>query len=191
MNPPLLLASASPRRQSLLRLLTEDFVVIPTRVDEARFAHLTPHELCLLNAHLKAREAAKHHPDALVIGADTEVCLGTRVFGKPATRAEAAAMLGELSGRTHSVITGVCLFHRRGRRERMFTETTQVTFHPLSKGQIRGYLARIEPLDKAGAYAVQEFGELIVERVEGSFTNVVGLPVEALRRELARWQATA
>lgn len=187
MKPPLILASASPRRQSLLALLQPDFTVVPAEVTEADWPHLTPAELCQLNAHLKARAVAKHHPDALVLGADTEVCLGNRVFGKPASLAGAESMLAALAGRTHEVITGVCLLHRRAHREVLFAERTQVTFHPLDIWQIRDYLSRIEPLDKAGAYAIQESGELIIERIEGSFTNVVGLPLGRLREELARW----
>lgn len=188
MRLPLILASASPRRQSLLRLLGVEFAVVPAVVTEAGFEHLTPSELCQLNAYRKARAVAKHHPDALVLGADTEVTLDSKVFGKPASPAEAEAMLAELSGRTHEVITGVCLIHQRTHRERLFAERTLVTFHPLNHSQIRDYLARTQPFDKAGAYAIQEAGELIVERIEGSFTNVVGLPLGRLREELANWQ---
>ncbi len=187
MKLPLILASASPRRESLLRLLGIDFAVLPAEVTEADWSHLTPGELCQLNAHLKARHIAKHHPDALVLGADTEVCLGARVFGKPMSRAEAESMLTELAGRTHEVITGVSLMHHRAHREKVFAEHTRVTFHPLTREQIRDYLGRIQPLDKAGAYAIQESGELIVERIEGSYSNVVGLPLGRLREELARW----
>jgi septum formation protein len=187
MNLPLILASASPRRRHLLALLRPGFTVVPADVTEADWSHLTPAELCQLNAHLKARAVAKQHPDALVLGADTEVCLGNRVFGKPASMAAAESMLAELAGRTHEVITGVCLLHLRAHREVLFAERTQVTFHPLDTWQIRDYLVRIQPLDKAGAYAIQESGELIVERITGSFTNVVGLPLGRLREELARW----
>jgi septum formation protein len=187
MDLPLILASASPRRQTLLRLLGRPFTVVTARVAESDSEHLTPHELCQLNAYRKARAVAKKHPDALVLGADTVVCLGTQLFGKPRDRVEAAAMLSELSGRTHEVLTGVCLMHLRLHRERLFAERTQVTFHPLTGTQIDRYLKRIQPLDKAGAYAIQEFGELIVERLEGSFTNVVGLPVGRLRQEVEGW----
>ena len=111
--------------------------------------------------------------------------LGLRVFGKPANRREAAAFLRALSGRTHEVITGVCLVcPERGIRH-AFAETTRVTFHPLTDAQIRTYLAKVDPLDKAGAYAVQESGETIIESIEGSLTNVVGLPLGSLRRALA------
>ena len=96
-------------------------------------------------------------------------------------------MLNELSGRTHSVVTGVCLLHLRGHRQKVFSETSFVTFHPLSAERIAAYLDRVNPLDKAGAYAVQECAELIVENIVGSFTNVVGLPLARLREELLMW----
>lgn len=187
MKLPLILASASPRRQQLLRLIETDFAVVVADVPEPAWEHLTPSELCQLNAHHKARAVAKHHPDALVIGADTEVSLGARVFGKPSNMREAIAMLEALSGRTHEVITGVCLLHQRAHREKLFVETTLVTFHKLSRAQITGYLGRINPFDKAGAYAIQESGETIIERIEGSFSNVVGLPVGRLQTELESW----
>ena len=107
-------------------------------------------------------------------GSDNFVCLGAQLYGKPANRQEAAAMLGELSGRTHTVVTGVCLLHLRSHRQQVFAETSFVTFHPLSSDRIAAYLDRVNPLDKAGAYAIQESGEMIVENIIGSFTNVVG-----------------
>ena len=186
--PPLILASGSPRRMALMRLLTEDFVVKVSAAEECDAEHFSPHEVCQLNAHRKARVVAKHNPDALVIGADTEVALDTQIFGKPADRKSAEGMLQRLQGRTHEVVTGVCLLHQRQHRERLFAVSTKVKFHPLSKKQIQAYLDLINPLDKAGAYAIQEHGELIIESIAGSFTNVVGLPVEALREELAVWR---
>ena len=138
----------------------------------------------MLNAYRKARIIAKKFPDALVIGADTEVCLGRRVFGKPASRANAEQMLSDLQGKEHQVITGGCLIHLRHHRQRTFAVTTRVTFKPLASSQIAAYLDRIDPLDKAGAYAIQEHGEMIVAKTKGSFSNVVGLPVERLKNEL-------
>ncbi len=185
--PKLILASASPRRQELLRELDVPFSVLPSAAIEAHHEHLTARELCLRNAYYKARGVAKLCPDALVLGADTLVCLGTRLFGKPADMAEARRMLLRLRGRTHQVVTGVCLLHLEEHRERLFAEITDVTFHPLSTVQIRDYLALVNPLDKAGAYAVQDHGEQIVAEVSGSYSNVVGLPVERLQTELTRW----
>ena len=97
-------------------------------------------------------------------------------------------MLTQLQGQTHQVITGVCLIHLRSHRQRVFAESTDVTFHPLSAAQIRDYLARTSPLDKAGAYGIQEHGDLIVEKISGSFSNVVGLPIERVREELTQWE---
>ena len=188
--PPVILASASPRRVELLRELCAEFQVIPAQAPEFHPEHLTPHESVQLNAYRKARVVAKKFPDALVIGADTEVCLGRDIFGKPADLADAERMLGRLQGRTHQVVTGVCLLHLRGHRQKLFSVSTAVTFHSLHARQIRRYLARIHPLDKAGAYAIQEQGDDIVKKISGSYSNVVGLPLERLRQELERWSDT-
>ncbi len=185
--PPLILASASPRRAELLRLLELDFKILPGTVEEVSHEHLTPLEVCQLNAHRKARAVAKKIPDALVLGADTLVFLDNEILGKPQNFKTAERMLGKLEGRTHQVVTGVCLMHLRSHRERIFAVSTDVLFHPLTKNQIRDYLKKIQPLDKAGAYAIQDAGELIVSEISGSFSNVVGLPVEKLRAELSAW----
>lgn len=181
---PLILASASPRRAELLREIINQFEVIPGHAEESQPEHLSPAEACLLNAYHKARVIAKKHPDALVVGADTEVVLGRRVFGKPRDIADAHAMLRDLSGREHQVITGVCVIHLRHHVQRLFFEQTVVKFRALSDEAIATYLSDINPLDKAGAYAIQEHGDEIVANIEGSFSNVVGLPVERLREEL-------
>lgn len=160
---------------------------MPARVDEVAHEHLSPLEICQLNAHRKARIVAKKNPDAIVIGADTLVFLDDEILGKPRNLADARRMLKRLSGRTHQVVTGVCLMHLREHRERIFAASTDVLFHPLDGRQIRHYLARVNPLDKAGAYAIQENGELIVAEISGSFSNVVGLPMGMLWDELAAW----
>ena len=185
--PPLILASASPRRAELLRQLNLDFQIVSTGPKEIFDDQLSPYELCQLNAHRKARAAAKKHPDALVLGADTLVFLGREVFGKPRDLDDAGQMLSKLQGRTHQVVTGVSLIHLREYRERMFAVSTDVTFRRLSADEIGGYLSKTNPLDKAGAYAIQEHGDLIVSEISGSFNNVVGLPVEQLREELESW----
>ena len=166
--PPLILASASPRRASLLQLLPVKFRVLPAAAAEVAHDHLSPLEVCQLNAHRKARAVAKQIPDALVLAADTLVFLDNEILGKPRTRAEARRMLARLQGRHHQVVTGVCLMHLRAHREKIFAVSTDVLFHPLSARQIRAYLAAIQPLDKAGAYAIQERGELIVSEISGS-----------------------
>jgi septum formation protein len=185
--PPLVLASASPRRRDLLRQMGRSFQVFPAEVTELQHQQLSPYEICQLNAYRKARAVAKQCPDCLVVGADTLVCLGDRRFGKPGSLEEAGGMLAELQGKSHQVVTGLCLLHLRAHRQHTFAESTEVFFRPLSREQILGYLELIDPLDKAGAYAIQDHGELVVERIEGSFSNVVGLPVERLERELRLW----
>lgn len=186
--PPLILASASPRRAELLRQLAPDFQIVPSDAVEILDDQLSPWELCQLNAHRKARVIAKKNPDALVMGADTLVFLDDEIMGKPGDLAEARRMLSRLQGRTHQVVTGVCLMRLRAHREHIFAVSTDVTFHPLTAGQINNYLSRMNPLDKAGAYAIQEHGDMIVADISGSFSNVVGLPMEKVGEELAAWK---
>ena len=184
---PLILASASPRRVALLRQVVAAFEVVPSATTELADEELSPRELCQLNAHRKARAVAKRFPDALVLAADTLVFLDREIFGKPANLAVAHQMLARLQGRTHQVITGVCLIHLRRHQERIFAVGTEVRFRSLKAEQVRDYLARIDPLDKAGAYAIQDHGDLIVEEISGSYSNVVGLPVERVREVLEGW----
>ena len=185
--PPLILASASPRRAELLRQLAPQFQIIPGQAEEVQPEHLSPHEICQLNASRKARATAAARPDALVLGADTLVCLGRDLFGKPRDLLHAEQMLAQLAGRTHEVVTGVCLVHQREARQKLFAVATTVKFRSLNRAEIRDYLAVINPLDKAGAYAIQEHGTMIIEEIAGSFSNVVGLPLERLREELDQW----
>jgi septum formation protein len=188
--PPLILASGSPRRLVLLRGLGVEFNVVPSDAGEIQSEQLTAAEASQLNAYRKAREVAKKFPDALVLGADTLVYLAGKLMGKPADMEEAYRMLKQLQGRTHEVVTGVCLIHLRGHRQKIFAESTSVRFRPLDPGQINDYLARIDPLDKAGGYAIQEYGDEIVDDIKGSYSNVVGLPLERLRAELVSWEET-
>lgn len=183
----IILASASPRRQDLLRAAGVSFDVLPAEVPELHDPAFTARELSQFNAHRKARVIARRFPDRLVLGADTLVVLGSRVYGKPADEAEAFRMLSELQGRTHEVVTGVCLLHEQVGRECLFVEGTAVTFRALTPADIRAYLDRIHPLDKAGAYAIQEHGDRIVARITGSYGNVVGLPVERVVEVLRQW----
>jgi septum formation protein len=185
--PPLILASESPRRAELLRQLSLDFKIVPAEVVEIHHEQMTARELSQVNAYRKARAVAKKFPDALVLAADTLVYLETTLFGKPATLEQAFRMLEQLQGRTHQVVTGICLLCLRNHRQAIFAESTAVTFHALDETNIRRYLNRVNPLDKAGAYAIQEEGNLIVEKIVGSYTNVVGLPLERLAAELEAW----
>lgn len=186
--PPLILASASPRRVQLLREMGLDFRIVVSNAPEFQPEHLTPGESARLNAHRKASMIARRHPDSLVIGADTVVCLNDETFGKPTDLDHARSMLTTLQGKSHQVITGVCLMHVAARKERLFADSTEVVFHPLSPEQIELYFTKTNPLDKAGAYAIQDHGEMIVSNITGSFSNVVGLPVERLQSELAIWK---
>jgi septum formation protein len=178
-----ILASASPRRVELLRSLGLQFDVLPTGVAERDEHPASFHDLAIHNAQAKAHDVAARHPHALVLGADTIVVPGGEVFGKPRDLDNARRMLRSLSGRGHSVITGVCLIHRAANRERIFAVETQVQFRPLSDTDIEQYLDAVDVLDKAGAYAIQE-GPPIVAGVDGSYSNVIGLPLERLTAEL-------
>jgi septum formation protein len=186
--PPLILASASPRRSELLRQLGMEFSVVPSSAPEIQHDQLTSREIAQINAYRKARAVAKKFSDALVLGADTLVSLDRTMFGKPSDLEQAYYMLERLQGRSHEVVTAICLLHLRSHRQRLFAEGTMVTFRALDAVGIRRYLNKVNPLDKAGAYAIQEEGDLIVESISGSYTNVVGLPLERLREELEAWR---
>lgn len=165
-----------------------EFNVVPSDAEESHNEQLTATEISQLNAYRKARAVAKKFPDSLVLGADTLVYMETTLFGKPRNMEDAYRMLKQLQGRTHEVVTGVCLLRLRGHRQAIFAESTRVTFRKLGIKEIRDYLGRINPLDKAGAYAIQEYGDKIVESISGSMTNVIGLPIERLEEELKAWR---
>ncbi|CAN5319220.1 Maf family protein [soil metagenome] len=182
---PLVLASASPRRRDLMMDAGYLFSVAAAGVNEDSAE--TPESLPALteaNAALKARWVAERRPGTIAIGADTLVYLDGRALGKPRDLPEATAMLARLNGRTHQVCTGVCLASRDPDRDQRFHVISEVTFRKLSPDAIAAYLQLIDPLDKAGAYAAQDHGDLIIDRVEGSWTNVVGLPMDELASAL-------
>jgi len=183
----LILASGSPRRWELMRESGYDFEILVPDVEEVHDETLSCEALTMENARLKALAVARMRPDAIVIGADTLVYLEEKPIGKPRDLDDAASMLRRLSGRTHEVCTGVAIAARGGSELRSFHVISHVTFKPLGESVIRDYHSRIEPLDKAGAYAVQDESALIIDRVDGSWTNVKGLPMERLREELARF----
>ncbi|HSO22823.1 MAG TPA: Maf family protein [Chondromyces sp.] len=176
--PPLVLASASPRRRQLLELLGLAIEIIPADVDERPEAGELPAVFALRAARDKALEVAGRHPERLVLGADTVVELDSSVLGKPRSRAEAAAMLRALSGREHLVHTAVALAD--GESVHSLVDTAEVRFAALSDQAIEWYVSGPEPMDKAGAYAVQGRGGLFVLGVNGSPHTVVGLPVHRL-----------
>jgi septum formation protein len=181
----IILASQSPRRQELLQQMGVRFRVVTAAVAEVHGHGRAARAICKRNALAKAAAVAQKFPKQTVLGADTLVHLGDELLGKPASLAEARRMLGRLSGRAHHVTTACALVC--GGRQKVFSVTTRVTFRELSLAQINAYLRAVPVLDKAGAYAVQLKGEWIVEALHGSFTNVVGLPMERLRSELAAW----
>jgi septum formation protein len=179
----LILASSSPRRLQLLREAKFDPEVVPPEVLELCCDYLTPSELTRFNAGLKASAVAVLHPDAVVLAADTIVALRSEVFGKPRDLDDAGRMLRALVGKTHEVITGIALIKANGRITLRAVRST-VTFRSLSRTEIDAYLKIVNPLDKAGAYAAQDSASIIIERIDGSFTNVVGLPMELVGRLL-------
>jgi len=179
MPDPVILASASPRRRELIAILGVPFEVVPSAYDEhLPLVHPDVPELAAHLAAEKARDVAVRFPDRWVLGADTIVALGDRVFGKPSDDEDAVRMLEELSNRTHLVITAVALAHAG--HVRTCAVSTDVTFRPLSEVEIRAYVATGEPKDKAGAYAIQGFGSLLIAGIRGDYTNVVGFPVPAV-----------
>lgn len=184
MSMPLILASKSPRRQELLREMGIPFSVVLCDTEEIVTA-IKPEQVPLINAERKAEAVAALHPESLVLGADTVIAIDGQVIGKPKDKADAKRMLRLFSGRSHEVITGVALICKKRAIHKVFSVATQVRFLPLSEEVIEEYLQKVHVLDKAGAYAIQEYGQMIIAGIDGEFDNVVGLPTETLRRELA------
>ena len=179
-----ILASGSPRRKELLSELVSDFQVIPSSAEEIKIHPQGPVALISENAKIKAGDVARKYPKAWVLGADTLVFLEGNPFGKPRDMEQATKMLLTLSGKTHTVATGICLKNISVDKEIIFSEESFVTFKKLSEEMIESYFQVVDPLDKAGAYAIQTNPDMIIERWEGSLSNVIGLPVERLREEL-------
>lgn len=178
----IILASASPRRRELLKYAVPEFEVVPADIDETLPEDVPAEKAAEYLAVRKAVHIAGLYPDCTVIGSDTVVIIDGVILGKPADDGDAARMLKMLSGRTHKVITGVCL--ACGEQRDSFSCVTDVTFYPLSDGEIRGYIATGEPADKAGAYGIQGFGSVLVQGINGDFFNVMGLPIATLKRRL-------
>ena len=184
----LILASNSPRRKELLEQAGLTFSVIPSGFDEGTVDphSMAPDRLAEFLALKKARDIASAHPDAVVLGADTFILLNGEIMGKPHTPEEARRMLQALSKRMHSVITGFAIV--QGEREYTLAIESKVTVKKLSPDHIEAYIATGEPLDKAGAYAIQREGSKLVKRLEGSVDNVIGLPVAQVIRALAEFK---
>ncbi len=183
---PLILASASPRRKELLAQLGLPFTVVPAEVTEHEDPASDPRAMVRHNAALKADWVAARHPEATVIGADTTVFVDRTVLNKPRDAADARAMLRRLSGRTHTVFTGLAVRRLADGLKLDQGVASEVTFKPLDEAAIELYLSRVHTLDKAGGYAIQEQTDLIIAGYTGSLTNIVGLPVEEMKQLLTR-----
>ncbi|MCY8505710.1 Maf family protein [Bacillus atrophaeus] len=182
MTKRLILASQSPRRKELLNLLQLPYSIIVSQVEEKLNRNLSPEENVQWLAKQKAEAVAKDYPDAVVIGADTIVCVDGECLGKPQDKEDAADMLRRLSGRNHVVLTAVSI--QSHDHSETFYETTEVTFWPLSEEDIWTYIETKEPMDKAGAYGIQGKGALFVKKIDGDYYSVVGLPISKTMRVL-------
>jgi len=185
----LCLASTSPRRAQLLASVDIKFFTCDPCIDEISGGELSPAALATENARMKASAAAKIHADAVVLGADTVVSLEGEFFGKPRDLAAAHELLDRLGGKWHEVFTAVCIYppvelNSPSREPVEFVESTRVLLRGFSRAQRSDYFAKINPFDKAGAYAAQDTSSNLVEAVDGSFSNVVGLPLETLCKVL-------
>lgn len=185
----IVLASASPRRAELLASAGLSFVVVPSRVAEEQLPGEAPEEFVRRLARAKARDVAGIRRDDVVLGADTEVVLDGEVLGKPRDDEDARAMLARLSGRTHDVVTGYELYDVAAARAEGGVVRTRVEFARLSPGEIDAYVVTGEPRGKAGGYAIQGRGAGMIRRIEGSYTNVVGLPLREVLEALERMGA--
>ena len=178
----MILASKSPRRKELLSLVTEDFRIIPANGEEILPEGISPEQAVILLSRQKAEEIYKKYKKETIIAADTVVAIDGQILGKPTSPENAAEMLRTLSGRVHSVFTGVCVIDTDGRMHSFADETT-VEFHELTEQLIADYVASGEPMDKAGSYGIQGRGALLVKRIEGCYYNVMGLPIGRIFHE--------
>jgi septum formation protein len=181
----IILASKSPRRQELLRLMDIDFRIVLKDVDESYPDGLSPEEIAVYVAEKKAKAFDESVTDEVVLTADTIVAVDGQILGKPENSEHAVQMLHTLSGKVHRVVTGVCILYKH--KFNLFHDVSEVFFRKLTDEEIRFYVRKYQPLDKAGAYGIQEWiGLAGIERINGSYTNVVGLPTEKLYQQLKR-----
>ncbi len=181
MKKPIILASASPRRKSLLKKIIKKFKILPSAVDETKIKHKTPEGFAIKAALTKAEAVAKKKKNAIVIGADTIVVLGKKILGKPKHKKDAYKMLKMLSGKTHKVITGIAVI---GNKKISDYEVTRVTMKKVSDKTIQNYVESGKPLDKAGSYGIQEIEGKFIKKINGDYNNVVGLPLKLLSKLL-------
>lgn len=180
-----ILASASPRRKELLSYIVPRFEIIPADVDETLPEEISSEKSAEFLAVKKAEHISAQYPESIVIGSDTVVIVDGEILGKPSDEADAYRMLKKLSGKIHTVVTGVCI--SRGEKKKSFSEATRVEFYPLSDEEIHDYIATGDPMDKAGAYGIQGEGCVLIKGIEGDFFTVMGLPAARLKRELAEF----
>ena len=180
---PVILASQSPRRIELLKNVIKNFRIVPSKIDEVCDIDLSPEENAVLLGREKATWVAKHHPHNLVIGADTMVVLKNKIIGKPTDAENARQILKQLSGQEHKVITGVAVVHSK-----IFSAASisRVRIKTLTSNEINSYVKSEEPMDKAGAYAIQGKGSFLVESYDGPYSNIVGLPINLLKNLLQK-----
>ena len=184
---PFILASASPRRQEYLASLGISFQTIPAIIDETPLPGELSTAFALRMAKEKAATIASDNEDACIIGADTVVTLDQQIFGKPATAEEARVFLQKLQGKAHTVITGVAVKHAKNAIDESFSVATEVVFEQYSNAVLDAYIATGDPMDKAGGYGIQSYGGFLVKAIEGSYSNVVGLPMSHLITALLKY----
>lgn len=178
----IILASKSPRRKQLLKKILNNFEIIDSKLDESKIKLNTPKKYCLNLAQLKAKNVVKKFPKDLIIAADTIVCIKNNILGKPNNYNEAFEMIKSLSNRTHIVYTAVSIISEINKININFVEKTEVTFYDLSDNEIEDYIKRDKPFDKAGSYGIQDGSQLFVKAINGSYENVIGLPISKIYR---------
>lgn len=178
----IILASSSKRRIELLKIITDNFKVIPSNIDETVPNNIESFKIAEYLAEKKALKVNKNQKNDLVLGCDTIVIIDNKVLGKPSNRQDAYSMLKTLSGRIHNVVTGCCIIYNGYRK--IFHETTKVEFYNLTDDEIDKYILSEEPFDKAGSYAIQGKGALLIKKIDGDYYNVVGLPISRINKEI-------
>jgi septum formation protein len=184
MTKKIVLASASPRRRELLKKLIRSFTIVPSSVDEAKITAHSPEAFVIKAALAKAGDVALKKQNTIVIGADTIVVLGKKILGKPKNKKEAINTLKKLVGKTHQVMTGLAIVETETGQKSTGLEITKVTMKKVSDQEIKAYVDSGRPLDKAGSYGIQEIEETFIAKVDGDYENVVGLPLQLLKRLL-------
>jgi len=183
----IILASKSPRRETILNRLGYPFEIINPDIDESALStSVNPKIYCKMLAKLKAQKVGDQYPASLTIGSDTIVAINNKILNKPKNKLDATKMLQTLCGNTHLVITGVCLYFKQKNISHCFSETTKVTFREINKKEILHYIKHFKPYDKSGAYGIQDWSAIFVEKIDGCYNNVVGFPLSRFFYELKK-----